>query len=131
MTRPTPARSSTAVAIYGFTGDYDRAIADYDEAIRLDPKAALAYNNRGDAWHTKAPCPCALRLRRGDPAQSAYHEGYGNRGAVSWAEARLRARDRGLQRADPIAPDVLAYLARGNAYRADEQLDRAEADYAR
>jgi len=29
-----------------------------------------------------------------------------------------------------VAPDVLAYLARGNAYRASEQLDRAEADYA-
>ncbi len=30
-------------------GDYDRAIADYDEAIKLNPKFALAYNNRGNA----------------------------------------------------------------------------------
>jgi tetratricopeptide (TPR) repeat protein len=28
-------------------GNLDRAIADYDEAIRLDPKYALAYYNRG------------------------------------------------------------------------------------
>jgi tetratricopeptide (TPR) repeat protein len=28
-----------------------RAIADYDQAIRLDPDFALAYNNRGDAWN--------------------------------------------------------------------------------
>jgi lipoprotein NlpI len=33
--------------------DYDRAIADYDEAIRLDPHDALAYYNRGVAWHGK------------------------------------------------------------------------------
>src|SRR5262245_36874673 len=26
-------------------GDLDRAIAEYDEAIRLDPKYVLAYNN--------------------------------------------------------------------------------------
>ena len=34
-------------------GEYDKAIADYDEAIRLDPKYAMAYNNRGLAWYAK------------------------------------------------------------------------------
>jgi tetratricopeptide (TPR) repeat protein len=33
--------------------DYDRAIADYSEAIRLNPNYALAYKNRGNAWHFK------------------------------------------------------------------------------
>lgn len=31
-------------------GDYDKAIADFTEAIRLDPKYAVAYNNRGSAY---------------------------------------------------------------------------------
>jgi tetratricopeptide (TPR) repeat protein len=30
-----------------------QAIADYTEAIRLDPKYALAYNNRGNAYEKK------------------------------------------------------------------------------
>ena len=34
----------------GGKGDYDKAIADYTEAIRLDPKAAEAYYNRGMAY---------------------------------------------------------------------------------
>ena len=32
---------------YKANGDLDRAIADYNQAIALDPKYALAYNNRG------------------------------------------------------------------------------------
>src|SRR5262249_1166922 len=33
--------------------DYDRAIMDYTEAIRLDPNSASAYNNRGLAYQDK------------------------------------------------------------------------------
>jgi tetratricopeptide (TPR) repeat protein len=36
--------------------EYDRAIADYDEAIRLDPKHAYAHNGRAWVWAT---CPDA------------------------------------------------------------------------
>ena len=31
-------------------GEYQRAIEDLDEAIRLDPQAAIAYNNRSAAY---------------------------------------------------------------------------------
>jgi len=34
-------------------GEYDKAIADFDQAIGLDPKLALAYNGRGYAWNAK------------------------------------------------------------------------------
>jgi tetratricopeptide (TPR) repeat protein len=34
-------------------GDYDRAIADYNQALRINPQDAYAYNQRGVAWERK------------------------------------------------------------------------------
>ena len=42
--------SNRAVA-YRDKGDNDRAIADLNEAIRLDPKLVMAFNNRGAAYN--------------------------------------------------------------------------------
>ena len=36
-------------AAWYFKGEYQKAIADYDEAIRLDPNNARTYTNRGTA----------------------------------------------------------------------------------
>jgi tetratricopeptide (TPR) repeat protein len=38
---------------YRLKGDLDRAIADCNQAIALDPKFAFAYSNRGDAYKAK------------------------------------------------------------------------------
>ena len=46
----TPRRTATGATPGRAKGEYDKAIADFDEAIRLDPKDAVAYRNRGDAW---------------------------------------------------------------------------------
>ena len=45
---------------YGRKGDYDRAIQDYDQAIRLNPNYANAFNNRGNAYRNKQDYDRAL-----------------------------------------------------------------------
>ena len=47
--RPSINYNSRGEAYHG-EGDMDRAIADYTEALRLDPKYTFAYYNRGDAY---------------------------------------------------------------------------------
>ena len=42
---------SNRAAAYHAKGDNDRAMADLSEAIRLDPKLAMARNNRGAAYN--------------------------------------------------------------------------------
>ena len=55
---------------------YDRAIRDFDEAIRLDPKYARAYAERGYAWLAKGNYDQALKdydqAIRLDPAMAQY-----------------------------------------------------------
>ena len=46
--------------LYAHKGDNDRAIADFNEAIRLDPKSALTFRNRGDAYTDKGDHDRAL-----------------------------------------------------------------------
>jgi lipoprotein NlpI len=64
-------------------GQNDSALADFNEAIRLDPKLAKSYNNRGIVWYAKgeddravADYNEAIRL---DPKHA---NAYNNRGIV-------------------------------------------------
>jgi len=41
-------------------GDLDRAVADFDQAIRLDPKNTNAYITRGIAWATEGDLDRAI-----------------------------------------------------------------------
>jgi tetratricopeptide (TPR) repeat protein len=46
--------------LFASRGDYDTAIVEYTEAIRLDPNYAAAYYNRGIAYHVKGDIDKAI-----------------------------------------------------------------------
>ena len=54
---PTQPENAQAYYSRGFAyrekGDFDKAIADHTEAIRLNPKYASAYHNRGTTYSKK------------------------------------------------------------------------------
>ena len=66
---------------YFHRGDYDLAIADYSQAIRLDPKDAYSHNNRGSAYRAKGDYDRAIadydQSIQLDPKERAH---YYNRG---------------------------------------------------
>jgi tetratricopeptide (TPR) repeat protein len=119
---------------YDRKGDYDRAIADFTEAIRLDPNFALAYRSRGAAYHAKgdydravADSTEAIRLNPGDAVDyrnrgRAYHsKGDYDRAVADFTEAiRLDPND-----ANGYEWRSLAYSQKWNFFRA--MADRAEA----
>jgi tetratricopeptide (TPR) repeat protein len=67
-------------AAYEREQQYDRAIADYDTALRLDPAQADAFNHRGEVWRKKGDRPHALAdfgaAIRLDPEHSAARANY-------------------------------------------------------
>ena len=110
---------------------YDKAIADYTEAIRLKPDFADAYANRAFAYGSleqfdKAVADCneAIRL------QPDSAEAYKNRGG---AYCNLKQYDKAIadcNEAIRLKPDFArAYSNRGNSYLGLKEYDKAMADY--
>jgi len=115
---------------YADSGDYELAIADYGRALKLDPKLAEAYENRGVARHLLenfdaaiADFNAALKL---DARPSVYYD----RGL---SRARKRQYDRAIgdfSRALALDPKMYAAAeARGLAHAMKKDYDKAIADF--
>ena len=98
-------------------GDYDRAIADYNEAIQLDPKLAFAWNHRGNAYYVKGDYDRAIadynEAIRVDPKRAAAWSNRGNAYYVKGDYDRAIADYNEAIQLDPKY--ALAYYGRGLA----------------
>ena len=111
--------------------DYDKAEHEFTEAIRLNPRYALAFNYRGIAWYVKEKYDKAINdfdeAIRIDPKDAAV---FSNRGSA-WAakgeyDKAIADYDEGI-RLDP--KDTRAFSLRGDARYFRRQYDQAIADY--
>ena len=111
--------------------EYDRAIQDYNEAIRLSPSIADNYRERGKAYYAKRDYDHAIQdfseailLNPNDT--SAYY----NRGLAYYNK---NDPDRAIQDFNEAihhdSNDARTYNNRGNAYEAKEDYDRAIQDF--
>ncbi|MDR3619293.1 MAG: tetratricopeptide repeat protein, partial [Paludisphaera borealis] len=111
--------------------EYDKAIADFTDAIRLDTADAYAYHYRGSTWSSKkeydkaiADYTEAIRL---DPK-----DGF-NFNARGWTWSRKKEYDKAIAdftdaiRLDPT--DGFNFDARGRAWADKKDYDKAIADY--
>jgi tetratricopeptide (TPR) repeat protein len=113
--------------------DYDKAIADEDEAIALAPSDALAYHNRGNAYFAKRDYLKAIadynEATRLDPRDAGTYETR----ALAWAAQReydLAIAD--LNEALRLDPEGASkYRRRARAWAALHQYEHALADYDR
>jgi tetratricopeptide (TPR) repeat protein len=111
--------------------EYDRALRDFNEAIRLDPKNAAAYICRGTSWFYKKKLDKALadynEAIRLDPKHAV---AYFDRSIVWFQKKEL---DKVLAdcseviRLDPKY--AVAYIIRGHVWFEKRELDKALAGY--
>jgi tetratricopeptide (TPR) repeat protein len=112
-------------------GDSDKALADYDEAVRLQPDVATAFNGRGGIYNDRkeydraiAQFDEALRLRPGNPQ---FHNNRGN----AWLGKRDFERAlRDYEEAIRLDPKYVSpYNGRGAVYLEQRQYDRAITEF--
>ena len=129
--KPSPARYNDRGNIWRYKKMYDLAIADYNDAIRLDPRNAVAFHNRGIAWQDKHELDKALidytEAIRLEPKHSSP---YVNRGIIWNAKNEPDKALADYNEAIELDPhSFLAYHDRGNVWFAKKDLDKALADY--
>jgi RNA polymerase sigma factor (sigma-70 family) len=110
---------------------YERAMADLDEAIRLDPLDSRAFVARGATWSGRgdqdkgiADLNEAIRL---DPKDAW---AYGNRASCWWFKSHFDTAIADYNEAIRLDPaDRSPYAGRGDSWQAKGDFDRAVADY--
>ena len=112
-------------------GDIDRAVADFNEAIRLDPQNASFYINRGNAYETKGDLDLAIAdfdeaIRLRPKSATAYYQranSYSTKGDFDRAIADYSQVIR-------IYPNLASgYANRGRAFFYGGSLSDARADF--
>jgi tetratricopeptide (TPR) repeat protein len=111
--------------------DYDRAIQDYGDSIRLNPNDASAYSDRGNAYFYKGDYDRAIQNH--DDAirlNPNYESAYTGRGAAYFVKGDRERAMLDFNEAIRLNPNqVIAYSSRGVVYIDMGDYSRAIQDY--
>ena len=122
---------SRRASAYMRKADYDRAIQDYGDAIRLNPNDASAYSDRGNAYFYKGDYDRAIQnhddaIRLNPNFASAYT----GRGGAYFVKGDRERAIQDFNEAIRLNPnEVIAYTSRGVVYIDKGDYDRAIQDY--
>lgn len=129
--QPTAEAYSARARVWCYHGDFDKALADCNEALELDPDSASAYSRRGRAWAGKGDLAKAIddfsQALRLDPAD-AHAFTHRARANAERGEYELAIDDCDEAiRLDPKSN--VAYYYRGRAWAMQGDAERAIADF--
>ncbi len=112
-------------------GEFDRAIEDYDQAIKLDPNFARAFNNRGAMYERKGEFDRAIQdFDKAIALNPEYAEAFNNRGLAYHKKGESDRAIQDFDRAIKLKPNFArAFGNRGLAYYDKDEFDRAIQDF--
>ena len=117
-----------------YRSEFQKAIADFTEGIRLDPSYAFAYFQRGFAYHAlEEPDKAYVDYTQSIQLDPHYITAYLNRGIILYTrrgefDASIKDFDQALK----LGPDnINALMHRGVAYGANSDFERGFADLNR
>jgi TonB family protein len=116
---------------YDIKGDYDRAIQDFDEAIRLKPSDFTAFNNRGLAYSHKGDYDRAIKdYNQAIQLEPDYADAFNNRGVAYRYKVNYDRAIKDYNQAIRLKADLAeAFNNRGLVYRLKGDSHRAMQDY--
>jgi tetratricopeptide (TPR) repeat protein len=92
---------------YVVKDDIDHAIADHDQAIKLDPKNSLAFNNRGNAYGAKREFDRAVTdYDQAIKLNPKYAAAFYNRGLAKQKKGDMAGGDADIAQARQLQPGL-------------------------
>ena len=127
-----PAGYSLRGQAYRAKKDYDRAIADYSEAIKLEPGSAFRYSDRAGVYAERKDYDRAIadhsEAIKLDPKSAVM---YSNRGNSHYERKNFDQAIADYSEGIKLSPKEAAmYLRRGNTYFEKKDYDRAIVDFS-
>ncbi len=116
---------------YKRKGRWEKAIADYSEAIRLKPDVAQVFNNRGNAYYHKGHLDRAIKdYDEAIRLQPDLAEAFGNRGNVYRKKGRFERAIKEYDQAIHLNPgNAQVFADRGLTYEKKGESSQALRDF--